>query len=471
MAELGDCVRLRCGVVLPNRIVKAATSEHLGHPRSNDPTAELYNLYQTWSESGCGTIITGNIMVDRRRLEAPRNVVIDSYTDLRALEAWAARAHGRGVGASSGAPAIVVLVQLGHPGRQSPVSVSWARPVAPSSVGLALAGVGVQLHRSPRELEKDEVEDVISRFAASAKLVCEAGFEGVQVHGAHGYLLSSFLSKATNHRKDAFGGTSSKRREMLLRVCRACRAAIGPSKVLSVKINATDFGEPGDSFEPHDCAEVLEALAHDACAVDFVEVTGGTYANGMACLGDVADFAEGAPRREGLFVPLAMQLRRALRSGGHGDAQNGDIGVRLMVTGGFMTRNGASTAICEGDDAPDLVGVARLLCVDAEAVRAWVAKGEGGAPPPEKAGHAPAAPRRLVRLRRTLIPGLNYGWHTRQLKRLSRGLAPKMDMSHFPFVFFDLPRALLFEPARVPPAKWLALAAAAAAVAAAWAAA
>ncbi|KAH8066441.1 FMN binding protein [Aureococcus anophagefferens] len=288
-AAIGTPLELRCGLTLRNRLCKAATSEHLGTPRTNDATPRLVRLYERWGAGGFGLIITGNVMVCRSRS-----------------------------------------------GRQSPVAASWARPRAPSAVPLRLAGVGPPLHRSPVAMAAAEVEDVVEAFGDCAGRCAALGFDGVQVHAAHGYLLSQFLSPRGNARRDAYGGDAARRSRALLLACRAARRAMGPGKLLAVKVNASDFEAGG--FDRDGAAAVVRALAADE-APRRIELSGGARGVGMACLGDAHDFA-GADARGALFATLARDLRRHAR------------GVAVMLTGGAGP--GAARA-----GAADLVGVCR----------------------------------------------------------------------------------------------------------------
>ena len=191
MTSLHDPLQLPCGLVLPNRIMKAAMSEALADS-GNSPGARLERLYRTWSQGGYGLLVTGNVMVDRTQLGEPDNVVIEDDRDLDALTLWAKSSHDAGV---------PIWVQLNHPGRQSnPLAVGHI-PVAPSAVPMSLPG-----SPTPRALTSPEIEDIIERFVTAAAVCETAGFDGVQVHGAHGYLVTQFLSPLTNLRDDDWGG-------------------------------------------------------------------------------------------------------------------------------------------------------------------------------------------------------------------------------------------------------------------------
>src|ERR1700712_3363168 len=186
--RLADPLTLPCGLPLPNRIVKAAMTEALADA-DNNPTPRLDRLYTRWAAGGPGMILTGNVMVDRRHLERARNVVVDGATDRSALRRYAT--------ASSSVPTVV---QVSHPGRQTNRMVQ-TQPVGPSS-GAAVGMAG--LFARPRALTTAEIADLRRRFVTACRMVVDAGFDGVQIHAAHGYLLSSFLSPEINQRQDPY---------------------------------------------------------------------------------------------------------------------------------------------------------------------------------------------------------------------------------------------------------------------------
>ena len=219
---LGSPLALPCGVAIKNRFGKAPLTEGLAD-EWNRATDRHVRLYRAWAEGGAGLVVTGNVQVDRRYLERPGNVVIDGTVPqtiddvaLAALRAYARAGSGNGT---------LLLMQLNHPGRQTPRSVC-AQPVAPSAVPLNLPG---QAFAPPRALDPAEVLDVIDRFVFAAKVARDCGFGGVQVHAAHGYLLSQFLTPLVNRRDDEWGGTLERRARLLLRIVGAIRAACGPA--------------------------------------------------------------------------------------------------------------------------------------------------------------------------------------------------------------------------------------------------
>lgn len=315
------------GAAIKNRIVKAAMSEQLAS-LTGAPTPELERLYARWAAGGAGMLITGNVMIDQRSLGEPRNVVVEDERDMDALRRWAAAAKTHDATA---------IVQINHPGRQSFVGVS-SRVVAPSAVPIDYPGAA-----KPRALTSDEIVELIARFAETARVVVAAGFDGVQLHGAHGYLISQFLSPAANQRDDEWGGDAERRRRFLLEVTRAVRAAIGPDRILAVKLNSSDFQRGGFTEQ-----ESLDVIAHlDAENIDLLEISGGTYES-PAMSGTVA---ESTRRREAYFLEFAESVREITT-------------VPLMVTGGFRTKAGMTDAITTG--ATDLVGLARPLALEPE---------------------------------------------------------------------------------------------------------
>lgn len=332
---------LSCGQVIPNRIMKSATTEGLAGPDDN-PNARHERLYRRWSEGGAGLLITGNVMIHRAHLERPGNVVLEDDRAMPALRAWAR------AGTSAGNQ---LWMQISHPGRQCPKAVN-PQPVSASDVQLKLGGGFGQ----PRPLTETEILDIIERFGRAAGLAQEAGFTGVQLHGAHGYLISQFLSPVTNRRDDAWGGSLENRSRLLAESLKAMRAAVGPRFPISVKLNSSDFRKGG--FDLDDCLKVIEWL--NALGVDLLEISGGSYEQPrlMGIEGDSGTFHmpqhEGALKREAFFLRYAEAVRRVAR-------------MPLAMTGGFRERETMLAALESGD--VDLIGMARPFCTDPDVPR------------------------------------------------------------------------------------------------------
>ncbi|MCA9533151.1 MAG: NADH:flavin oxidoreductase/NADH oxidase family protein [Myxococcales bacterium] len=345
---------LPCGMTLPNRIAKAAMTEGLADPE-DQPTARHERLYGRWADGGVGLAITGNIMIDRRFLERAGNVVLDQSSHLDAFRAWAA------AGTRNGAR---LFAQLNHPGRQCTRASSRA-PVAPSAVGLDMMG----LFSVPRALEEHEIRTIIRAWANAARLCQEAGFSGVQIHAAHGYLVSQFLSPMVNLRTDEWGGPLDQRARFLLETVRAVRRAVGPRFPVAVKLNSSDFQRGG--FTAVESATVARWLADEG--IDLLELSGGTY-EALAFMGDALSSYEGWSKstkaREAFFLDYAHTVRDAAP------------GLPMMVTGGFRSSAFMRAAVRDGE--LDLVGIARPFCLVPDLAAQLLARTLDTLPTPER---------------------------------------------------------------------------------------
>ncbi|MDI9975955.1 NADH:flavin oxidoreductase/NADH oxidase family protein [Rhodococcus sp. IEGM 1307] len=386
MTSLHDPLPLPCGQVLPNRIMKAALSEALGDAR-NAPDGRLERLYTTWSRGGYGLLVTGNVMIDRTQLGEPGNVVIEDERDLDALTSWAKTTKDAGV---------PIWVQLNHPGRQSNPLALGHTPVAPSAVPLDIPGAV-----TPRELTPGEIEDIIERFAAAA-LVCEtAGFDGVQIHGAHGYLVAQFLSPLANRRDDDWGGDPERRMRFVLEVVRRIRARVSPGFAVGIKLNSADFQRGG--FTEDESRGVVAALAQEG--LDLIEVSGGSYES-PAMMGTAAASTRA---REAYFLEYARTVRALAGN------------VPLAVTGGFRSRTAMDQAIGAGEC--DVVGIGRPTATTTDAADVILTGRTDTLTTHQLRSGMRGVFGKVVDLK-TLDGVLDLGWHTDQLHRISAGLEP-----------------------------------------------
>ena len=384
-SPLAQPLDLPCGVRLPNRILKSAMSEALGTP-THAPSAALPRLYGRWAAGGLGVSVTGNVMVDRRALGEPGNVVVEDDRDLDALKAWAEAGTAHGT---------QLWMQLNHPGKQSPSFLS-KETVAPSAVGFGPALA--KAFAVPRALTEAEIEDLVRRFGAAAAVARQAGFSGVQIHGAHGYLVSQFLSPHHNRRTDRWGGSLENRARFAREVYAEIRRQVGPDFPVSIKINSADFQKGG--FSEEESVEVIASLAERG--IDLVEVSGGTY-EAPAMTG--AKQKESTRQREGYFLAFVERVRQ-------------QVGVPLAVTGGFRTAAGMAAAVTDG--AADVVGLARTLAIHPD-FPAQVLAGDD--------------PDNRVRRIRTGVKAvdqvamLDITWYETQLARMGAGRDPDPTMS------------------------------------------
>lgn len=371
-------LKLRSGAVLKNRICKSAMNEAIATGEGR-VVRQFEVLYRTWAEGGAGLLVTGNVMVDQHHANEPLAVAVEDRRDALLLELWAKAAKSEGG---------QIWAQLNHPGKQSPKFLNSA-PVAPSAIPLAS-----EMFAPPRELSETEIHDIIHRFAETALILKEAGFDGVQLHGAHGYLISQFLSPNHNQRKDAWGGSLENRMRFVTEIYTAIRGKVGKKFSIGIKLNSSDFQKGG--FTNDESIEVCKNL--DRLGIDMIEISGGSWENPVNRKGNLN---ESTKKREAYFLEFAEQLKQAVKA-------------PIMVTGGFRSQRAMNEAVESG--SIDVVGLARPLAVD------------------------PNMPNRLLKGRNyvSTVQPISTGirkiddmaimeisWYTDQIRRMSEGLAPK----------------------------------------------
>ncbi|KAJ4983288.1 NADH:flavin oxidoreductase/NADH oxidase [Stagonosporopsis vannaccii] len=331
------------GVVFPNRLVKAAMAEDMSD--NADPGDKHISAYAKWGSGGWGCVLTGNVEVSSKYRGSFNSIVAKPSLSDETREIWKRWALAS---QSKGTPTIVQLV---HPGRQSPPKAGdrgfFEPTIAPSPVPLNI-GDGIferVLQRvafgTPREMATADIHEVIDQFAYAAKLAYEAGFKGIELHGAHGYLLSTFLTAKTNLRTDEYGGTPAKRALIVIEVIRAVRKVVPASFCVGIKINSADVGG-NESLEE----SLVQVGLIAAEQIDFLEISGGSYEKPRMAVGDAGTRSE---KREAFFLDYASAVRERYPD------------VILMVTGGFRSRKGMEAALRSG--ACDLIGIGRPAAV------------------------------------------------------------------------------------------------------------
>lgn len=387
MQLLNQPFTLPNGTVIKNRLFKSAMSEGLG-TWDNRMTQQLVRLYDRWAKGGAGLLVTGNVMIDRRHLGEPGNLAMEDERDLSMLKAWA----------KAGTQDNTQLwVQLNHPGKQV-MRVLVKDPVGPSAVPFSRELSSV--FATPRALTEAEILDIIERFGRSAAIAKKAGFSGVQIHGAHGYLVSQFLSGHHNQRTDQWGGSAENRRRFVLEVYKEIRRQVGDEFPVGIKLNSADFQRGG--FTEEESLEVIRELS--AAGIDLIEISGGTYEE-PAMSGKTYPKKDSTLQREAYFMAFAEQARKATTT-------------PLVVTGGFRSPEGMEAALASG--AVDLIGIARLLAIEPDAPKRLLA----GKPS-----------RQHVRPISTGIKLVDNAammevmWYSRQLHRLGNGKNPKPNES------------------------------------------
>jgi len=324
--------------VINNRIAKAAMEENMADAEQA-PSEALIRLYQAWAEGGAGLIITGNVMVDGRAMTGPGGVVLEDDRQLAKFQHWAKTARAKGA---------QVWLQINHPGRQMQASLGQ-KTWAPSAVPLAM-GKHSKLFALPEPMTEAKIEEVIARFARTAQLSEQAGFTGVEIHAAHGYLLSQFLSPLSNQRTDRWGGPLENRARLLIEIVKAVRARVSPTFAVAVKLNSADFQRGG--FSADDARQVVAMLNH--LPVDLVELSGGSY-EAPAMQGQTRDGRTLA--REAYFLEFAREMQQV-------------ASMPLMVTGGIRRLSVAEHVVQSG---VAMVGIGTALAIEPALPNHWLA--------------------------------------------------------------------------------------------------
>jgi 2,4-dienoyl-CoA reductase-like NADH-dependent reductase (Old Yellow Enzyme family) len=376
---------LPCGVVLHNRLVKAAMTERISNWKL-EPTEDHERLYERWSKTGAGLLITGNVLFDRKHLESGGNVLF-SEACLPQLRRWAAagKKHGNHL-----------WVQISHAGRQTNRFTNW-RPLAPSEVQLQK----LALFGKPRAMTESDIQEVIKGFVRTAQLAKEAGFDGVQIHSAHGYLLSQFLSPLTNLRTDQWGGSLENRSRLLRTIIREVRQAVGAGFPISVKLNSSDFQRGGLTEE--ESLEVVKLLEDEK--IDLLEISGGTYENVAFFLKNEEEvqMKESTRQREAYFMEFAQKIRSVSK-------------IPIMITGGFRSFDYCNEALYNQE--LDLIGMARPFLTNLVEIPGFL---EGEVPHLRNLIHRTGI--------KQFEDAAEGGYYARQLIQISKGQKARMKMN------------------------------------------
>jgi len=383
------------GIEIKNRFVKAAMEENMSEDNQLPGTA-LKNLYAAWAKGGVGMIITGNVMVDKLAMTGPGGVVLEADTPIEPFRAWAETAKQN---------ATTVVMQINHPGRQV-FKKMGGKVLSPSNIALDM-GKHSALFTQPKAMTENDIEDVVSRFTITAKRAQEAGFHGVEIHAAHGYLLSQFLSPLTNKRNDKWGGELAARASLLYEIIRRVRATCSADFIVAVKLNSADFQRGG--FDVKDAIEVVKSL--HSLQVDFIELSGGSY-EAPAMQGKSGD--ERTLAREAYFLSFAKEI-----------AEHSTIPV--MTTGGIKRFSVANEVL---DNNMEMVGMASALAFNPALINQWRVD-------EETLGYIPATPWKD----KTLSGLANMALVKRQLRRLGAGKIPTTSASAILTLIIDQLRA------------------------------
>lgn len=345
------------GMTLSNRFVRSATWEGMCE-KGGRPTPKLAACYRDLAAGGVGLIITGYTFVRPEGKQLPGKMGIHSDEFADDMRALAEAVHDEGG---------KICVQLVHAGGQTTAKMAGRRPLAPSAIKVE------QYPEEPEAMTQVEIDGVVAAFAEGALRAREYGFDAVQLHAAHGYLISQFLSPLTNRRTDSYGGSLENRCRFLLEVYRRVRSAVGRDFPVLAKLNGSDNLDGG--FDSGDAIHAARLL--DEEEIDAIEVSGGTSASG-----DKTPVRTGIdrPDREAYNLGLAREIRKALR-------------CPIMAVGGFRSLEVIKRAVAE--DGIDYISMARPFIREPRLVKRW-----------REGDHSPA---RCISCNGCFKPGLKEG--------------------------------------------------------------
>lgn len=395
MSDLFSSFTLPSGAKLKNRLVKAAMEENLATVEQL-PGDALFNLYDAWAKGGVGLIITGNVMIDHLAMTGPGGVALEKDSPLEPFKKLADISKQNDS---------KIWMQINHPGRQV-FKKMGGKVLSPSDVALNM-GKHSGMFMQPTPMTDENIQDVINRFVITATLAEKAGFDGVEIHAAHGYLLAQFLSPLTNKRDDQWGGSLVNRARLLLEVVKGVRKACDKHFAVAVKLNSADFQRGG--FDVDDAEQVVKML--EPLGVDMVELSGGSY-EAPAMQGKTGDNRTLA--REAYFLEFAERIAK-------------NTSLPVMTTGGIRKASIADKVLSSG---VALVGMASAMALTPDLPNRWKkdAKQEGVIP--------------LVSWKDKTLSGLaTMAIIKRQLRRIGAGATPQHNASPFWSLVTDQLRA------------------------------
>jgi len=321
------------GMTLTNRFVRSATWEGMCETDGR-PTLKLASCYRDLAAGDVGLIITGYAFVRPDGKQIPGKMGI--YTDDFAAEM---RSLTQAVHNESGK----ICMQLVHSGGQTTAKAAGRRPLAPSAVKVE------QFPEEPEAMSKEDIDEIVAAFGDGARRAKKYGFDAVQIHAAHGYLINQFLSPLTNRRTDGYGGSVENRCRFLLEVYRRVRSEVGPDFPVFVKLNGSDNLQGG--LDISDAIHAARLL--DIEKIDAIEVSGGTSASGER--GPVRTRID-KPVSEAYNLALALEIKQAVR-------------CPIMAVGGFRSLEVINKAVIE--NGTDYISLSRPFIREPRLIKRW----------------------------------------------------------------------------------------------------
>ena len=328
------------GLELKNRLVRSATAEKMSD-EDGRPEQAMIDLYTELARGGVGLIITGHAFVHGSGKAHPTMMGVHRDDLISSLRALSEVVHREGGGKRSGGnKRSGMVMQINHAGRQTSEETIGRTPVAPSPVPRVKGGA------RPHELTEAEIEELVVAFGRAAGRAKEAGFDGVQLHGAHGYLINQFCSPASNWRRDRWGGSSARRLRFLEEVAAAVRDEVGNDYPLLIKLGIQDSVRDGLTLD--DGVEIVRHLAD--WGIDAVEIS-----CGMGMTSSRKDILK--PEDEAYFLPQARRAREA-------------TALPLILVGGLRSLEVMETILEEG--TADFISMSRPLIREPDLPNQWL---------------------------------------------------------------------------------------------------
>lgn len=322
------------GMRLENRFVRSATWEGMCEDDGR-PTERLAEWYRELARGRVGLIITGYTFVRPEGKQLPRKMGLYSDAFAGEMRRLVEAVHEEGG---------KIAIQLVHAGGQTDAATIGRQPLAPSAVA------SPQYPEVPAAMTKADINDVVAAFGDAARRAREYGFDAVQIHGAHGYLVNQFLSPLTNKRDDEYGGSIENRCRFLLEVYDRIRSEVGDDYPVMIKLNAADNLEGGLVLDD----ALYAAKALDRRGIDAIEVSGGTPASGEESPVRANILR---PEQEAYHVAMAHTIKDA-------------VSCPVMVVGGIRSFAVAEKTVVE--EAADYISLARPLIREPDLVRRWL---------------------------------------------------------------------------------------------------
>jgi 2,4-dienoyl-CoA reductase-like NADH-dependent reductase (Old Yellow Enzyme family) len=326
------------GLELKNRLVRSATAEAMA-TKDGRPTPQLKELYCALAEGEVGLIITSGAGIEAWA-NPPETIGVRAglaMHDDRFIADWPdiiEAVHQRGA---------KIAMQFGYMGRQAIPALRGSPPLAPSAVPIEATGV------TPIAMTQADIMDLVEKFAQACRRIKEAEFDAAQIHGAHGNLVTNFMSPFTNRRDDQYGGSLENRARFVKEVMQRTRELVGPDFPIMIKLSFSDFVKGGLTADE---AVQMAAIMADA-GIDCIEVSGGTLSEtpGRISVKNIK-----RPEQEAYFLPIAKALKKR-------------VAIPVMLVGGMRTPEVMEKALQEG--AADLLSLCRPLIREPGLFRRW----------------------------------------------------------------------------------------------------